>query len=127
MRGDCRAAARTAITDGVESAQHGIFEESMVHVPPLILFIQDSQRLSLADAPPALGMLVDHHPHERLPDDDANVHRLAGVFFGRPAGSFDHSDVGRFKQNQIAGFLVGDDVFEVLEMNILLYLHQLAG
>jgi hypothetical protein len=65
--------ARAAVADGVESTQHGIFEESMADMAPLLLGVQELHCLFLAEPARASRVMFGNKAGKRLADDKADV------------------------------------------------------
>ncbi len=125
---DGAAAARTAIADGIEASKQGILEERHdAHVRGRLLPVRMRKRFIPGDAPTPLRVVIYHHTHKRLTDDNAHIQRLAGIFTRSPTWTFQYADVIRLQHHQIAGCLVGDDMLQVLEVNIFFHQHQLPG
>lgn len=120
------AAARTAVTDGVKTTEHGIFEEGVVDVPALVFSFQNFNRFFWRDPPAAFRLVLDDETGKRFANDQADIHWQAGMFAGSPAGAVEHHDVIRVVQDDIAGAGIGDHFFQIADAYFLLDAYQLA-
>jgi len=113
-------AAGAAITDGVEAAQHGVLEESVVHVAPFVLGAQDLHRFCWRDPAGTTRVMLGHETGERLADDQADVERQAGVGARGAAGAIQYHDVIGVLQHNVAGEGVGDNLLQVGQADLSL-------
>jgi hypothetical protein len=67
------AAAGTAVADGIEATQHGVFEEGVMDVPTLVFGFQDLNRLIRIDPARALRVVFDYESCKRFADDQAYI------------------------------------------------------
>ena len=73
------AAARAAVADGVEPAEHRVLEEGVVHVAALVLGLRISTASSDVIRRDAVGVVVADEAGKRFADDQADVQRQARI------------------------------------------------
>ncbi len=127
MRMDGATATRAAVADGVETTQHGVFEEGVVDVVALVFPKQDILSFLRRDTARTAGVMLDDQAGKWLANDQAHIQRQAGVGAGAAAGAFEGGDVIGVLQDDVAGERVGDDFFQVGQANVFLDGHELAG
>lgn len=74
----CAAAAGTAIANRVKPVQHGVFEKSMMHMPPLMFRRENIHCLLLADPAGAPGMMFNYETGKRLANYETDIQWLTG-------------------------------------------------
>lgn len=119
------AAARAAIADGVEPAQHRIFEKGMTDVAALLLCAENLHCFALTDPTGASRVVFNHKAGKGLTDDEANVEGLAGIRSRGATGALKHDDVIRVLEHNVAGQGVGDYVFQVGQGDVFFHGDQL--
>ena len=67
------------ITDGVEAAKHGVFEESMMHVSMLVFLFQDLDSILRRDSTRSFGVVFNDKASKRLTYDQTYIERLARI------------------------------------------------
>ena len=72
-------AAFTAVADGIEAPQHGIFEKGMVDVTALVFGTQDIDGFCWGDPPRATRMMLLHEAGKWIANDQAYVQRQAWI------------------------------------------------
>jgi hypothetical protein len=121
------ATAGAAVANGVEPAQHRIFEKGVVHVAAFVLGLQNVYCFSLADPSGSPRVVLGDKAGKRLANDKANVQRLAGMGSRGPAGTLQDHDVIRMMQHNIAGASVGNNLLQVGQVDLPIYNYQAAG
>ena len=99
------AAARAAIADGVEASQHGVLEESMVHVAAFVLGAQDIHCLILRYPVRSIRMMIDNKAGERLTHNQADIERQTRIISACPARALQCHDVVGIGQQNVLGML----------------------
>jgi len=93
MRAQRGAAARTAVADGVEPAEHRVLEERVVDVAAIVLGGQDRDRLVRTDPARPVGLVLADEAGKRFTDDQADVHRRARLCTRGAAGTHHGDDM----------------------------------
>jgi len=121
------AAAGTAVADGVEATQHGVFEKGMVHVAALLLGLEDVHGLLLGDAPGPCGMVLGDKPRKRFSHDETDIHGQAGLVAGSPARAFQNRDMVWTLYDDIPGHGIGNHLFQVTKVDVAIDGDQFLG
>ncbi len=69
-------------------------------------------------------MVLDHETGEGFADNQADIQRQAGILARRPARALQGDDMVGVLEDQSAGTLVGDDLLQVGQPDLLLHHHQ---
>ena len=125
MCAHCTAAAGTAIADGIETPQHGIFEEGVVNMPTHLFSAQDFYCLVRIYPPRAVWVVVTNETGKGFSDDQAHIQGLAGIFLRGAAGTVQGNYVVWVFKHDISGLAVRDDLLQVLQVDVLLDRNQL--
>ena len=118
------AAAATAVADGVETIEHGVFEEGMVDVATFVLGLEDGYRLVARNPARAFRLMLTDEAGERFAYDQADIHGQARMFTRCPAGTFQSHNVVGVLHYDGAGTLTGDYLLQVVDVQLLLDHHS---
>lgn len=118
MRLHCTATTGTAIADGIESTEHRIFEKRMMHVPSFVFRFKDINSFGGSDFAGSIRMMLQYEPCKRFSDDEAHIHRQAGLPSRVTARAFEYGDLARILQHDIARRFVRYDVLKIAKFDI---------
>jgi hypothetical protein len=112
-------AAFAAIADRIEAIQAGIFEPSGVQMSSFVFGFKELKSLRLSEASAAIGMVFKDEIHKRLANNHTHLNGLAGVFPNLTTTALENCHFRRPFQHQIPSERIRDNLFYVLERNIV--------
>jgi hypothetical protein len=95
--------------------------------PALVFTLKDLTGFIGIDPAGFLGVMLGNEAGKGLSYDETYIQWFAGVGACRSARAVDHDDVVRISQDDVAGIRIGDDLFEVPQVDILLDANELPG
>ena len=112
------ATACTAVADGIEPSEHGVFEERVMNMPSGVLGSQNVDRLSGSNVTRSFRMMFQNETRERFSHDEADIERRTGIPARCAARALKDGDVVRMFEDNVPRCGIWNDMLRCSDADI---------